>query len=111
MCPRALYKKDVQTIENVQRRATRCIPSLKGLDYEERLRKLDMPTLKFRRLRGDMIEVYKILNIYDDQLPTILDKAKSLMRTGHCYKLEKKHARLQLRQHSFRHSPHRVVNA
>ena len=31
------------------------------MSYEERLRKLQLPTLRFRRLRGDMIETYKIL--------------------------------------------------
>ena len=48
-------------IENVQRRATKLIPILSGLSYEERLKKLKLPTLKYRRLRGDMIEVFKIL--------------------------------------------------
>ena len=36
------------------------------LSYEERLRELDLPSLEFRRIRGDMIETFKILtNIYD----------------------------------------------
>jgi hypothetical protein len=36
------------------------------MEYNQRLRKLNMPTLKYRRARGDMIEVFKILNgIYD----------------------------------------------
>ena len=47
------YKKqDIEEIENVQRRATRQLPSLKGLSYPERLQKLNMPTLKYRRSRG-----------------------------------------------------------
>jgi hypothetical protein len=36
------------------------------MEYNQTLRKLNMPTLKYRRARGDMIEVFKILNgIYD----------------------------------------------
>ena len=47
---------DIDVIKNVQRRATKQIPSLKNLEYTDRLKKLKMPTLKYRRLRGDMIE-------------------------------------------------------
>ena len=64
------YKiRDIENIENVQRRATRLVPSLKSLDYPERLRRLKMPTLKYRRLRGDMIETYKITSgVYDREV-------------------------------------------
>ena len=48
-------------IEGVQRRATKMIPTLKNLAYPERLKKLKLPTLAYRRTR-DMIEVYKIVN-------------------------------------------------
>ena len=65
-------KKDISTIENVQRRATRHIQGMKELSYEERLRKLNLPTLAFRRLRGSIIEVYKIFNVYDqDVVPNL----------------------------------------
>ena len=43
---------DIDVIENVQRRATKQIPSLKNLEYTDRLKKLKMPTIKYRRLRG-----------------------------------------------------------
>ena len=52
---------DIEKIEKVQKRATKMINSIKNLSYENRLRMLNLPTLKFRRLRGDMIEVYKII--------------------------------------------------
>ena len=52
------FKRQSKIIENVQRRATKIIPDLKHLPYEERLRILKLPTLKFRRLRGDLINVY-----------------------------------------------------
>ena len=47
-------KRQIDSIENVQKRATRLIPGLKGLSYEERLRALKLPTLSYRRLRGDL---------------------------------------------------------
>ena len=61
--PRA--KKYIKSIENVQIRATGLIPELKHLPYEERLRVLKLPTLVYRRERGDMIEVWKHFNSYD----------------------------------------------
>ena len=40
---------------------------LKKKCYKERLTELKLPTLKYRRIRGDMTEVYKLLtNTYDD---------------------------------------------
>ena len=60
-----LYKKDKITLENIQRRATRLIPAMKGKDYSERLKRLGLPTLEYRRKRTDMVEVYKIMNDID----------------------------------------------
>lgn len=73
------YKmSQIDKIEKVQRRATKQIPSLKDLTYEERLKKLRLPTLTYRRIRGDMIETYKILNnIYDKNICNFL-KTKNL---------------------------------
>ena len=43
------YKvKDIETIENVQRRSTKLLPGFKQLSYSERLRKLKLPTLAYR---------------------------------------------------------------
>ena len=50
--------KDIKLIESVQRGATKIVPTLPLLPYEERLKLLDLPTLKYRRRRGDMIIVY-----------------------------------------------------
>ena len=41
------------------------------MDYTNQLKKLKMPTLKYKRLKGDMTEVFKIINrIYDHNLVT-----------------------------------------
>ena len=53
--------KHITALENVQRRATKLIPGYKELDYKERLKRLNLPTLSYCRLREDMIEIYKIL--------------------------------------------------
>ena len=43
----------------VQKRATTLIIALKHPSYNERLKELQLSTLKYRRLRGDMIQVSK----------------------------------------------------
>jgi hypothetical protein len=53
----------------MQRRATRIIPSLKGLSYEQRLVRLNLPTLLYRRQRFDLIQIYKIINGFDNVDP------------------------------------------
>ena len=60
-----MLKKDISKLEKVQRRATKLIPSMANLTYEERLAKIKLTTLKDRRHRGDMIEVFKILKGID----------------------------------------------
>ncbi|KAK3105057.1 hypothetical protein FSP39_016290 [Pinctada imbricata] len=61
------------------------LPNMSELSYEDRLRKLKLPTLKFRRLQGDMIETFKITTgVYHprqdvwNQLPESIINAKNV---------------------------------
>jgi len=64
------YKmKDIEAIQRVQKRATKQINQIRHLSYSDRLKKLNLPTLRYRRHRGDMTEVFKILHhIYDSDV-------------------------------------------
>ena len=59
------YQKDVMALEGVQKRFTRMLPGMEDISYEERLNKLGLFSLERRRLRGDLIEVYKIMRGID----------------------------------------------
>jgi hypothetical protein len=72
-------KKHTNKIEQVQKRATKqiLVPEMKNLNYEERLRKLKLPILVYRRVRGDMIEIYKIIKgKYDKDVITLVKTAE-----------------------------------
>ena len=104
-CP--YLRKDINNIESVQRRATKTIPELKDLSYPERLKQLDMPTLAYRRLRGSMIEVYKLINIYDKDVTAQFHTRETSTR-GHKQKIFVKAAK---KHHPKHHAFHqRIAN-
>ena len=68
-CQQAFYpylKKDCREIEKVQRRATKLVKDIADLPYEERLKKLGLFSLKYRRDRADMLTTFKLINGYID---------------------------------------------
>ena len=87
-------KKDIILLESVQRHFTKKIKGLGEKSYEERLIILKLPSLQYRRLRGDLIEVYKILHSFYDPVTTktLLTKipATSVTRKSNSLNLTKK---------------------
>ena len=95
------YISDIKKIENVQRRATKLIPGFKDKPYNERLEELKLFSMEYRRKRGDMIQVYKILNNMDR-----IDHNKFFTlcqnnNRGHSKKMFKERIYKDLRKYSF----------
>ncbi len=101
------YKKDVIALENVQRRATRMLQELQGLEYNERLIRLGLPKLEYRRARADIIEVYRLRHGLDKISTDILITRTNTNTRGNTQKLFKPRARLNTRKNAF---SHRVVD-
>ena len=99
-------RKDVTALENVQRRSTRMIPTLNKMSYSEGLEKLRLPTLVYRRARGDMIEVFKELNAVNKDINPVISFNTSVAR-GHNQKILKQRCNKDVRKYFF---THRVVN-
>ena len=85
------------------------MPVLKNPTCEERLRKLNLPTLAYRRSRGDQIEAYKIITgKYDrDCTEGLFEMREDTSTRGNTKKIFKARPRLDVRKFSF---PNRVVN-
>ena len=99
-------RKDVDMLEKIQRRATKLISGLRDLTYEERLKECGLTTLETRRLRGDQIEVFKILNGYENIDSNIFFEIKeSKITRGHNYTLVKKQSRLDVESVHFHRGP------
>ena len=87
-------KTDQRRLEQVQRRATRLVPDLRQHPYEERLRLLKLPSLYYRRRRGDMIAVYQVFHGgMSLDAEGLLKRARYQATRGHAWKLEKPRVR------------------
>ena len=107
-CPHK--QKDIDLIEQVQERATRMVPGLKGMTYDERLNKLGIIRLVERRFRGDMIETHKIMSgregvKREDFFQAAMERGDPNLVRGK--KFFKKRSNGQIRQNTF---SQRVVN-
>ena len=89
----------IDDLEKVQKRATKLVTSLKKLPYNDRLRCLKLPTLTYRRHRGDIIEVYKIIiGKYDNNIAINLDVNKESRTRGNVFKLKKYKFSIQFKE-------------
>ena len=103
-----MNKKEQIIFENIQRSlATRLLPNLKKLQYHERLKILGLPTLQYRRLRSDIIQVFRIMhNIHKIDKKQVFTLNRNVTR-GQSLKIFKPQCRTNIRKLSF---SQRVIN-
>ena len=96
------YQADIKTVEAVQHRVTKLIPTLKDKAYEGRLKSLKLPSLVYRRRRGDMITMYKLMNglIRIDRMD-LFTPPNTLQTRGHLQRDYKEPATKRARRNSF----------
>lgn len=94
------FVKDVEILERVQRRMTKISDETRHLSYPERLELFQISSLKERRERGDMIQVFKTLSGYYSPLIELslfhLNEGRELR--GHSRKISKEKCQLLIRK-------------
>lgn len=97
-----VYTCDISLLESVQRRFTKRIAGMKDLTYPQRLTKLKLETLELRRLKTDLITMFKILHNYlDIDFNDFFTLSNVTSTRGHRYKLSKSLSHNNARLFSF----------
>ena len=92
-------KADQLAVERVQRRATKLVTLIRQLPYAERLEALQLPSLQYRRRRGNVILVYQVMHgLLDLPCDAFFQRPHARMTRGHSIKVAKPHAQARARR-------------
>ena len=61
-----ILKRQSKNLEKVQRRATKILKESKNLSYKEILKFTNLPSIKYRQTRSDLMQTFKIIHLIDN---------------------------------------------
>ena len=103
-----ILRRNINKIEAVQRRATKLVHTIRHMTYRERLIALNLYSLTYRRRRGDLIQVYRIIHSHDNLKVTDFFNYMGVTRTrGHCLRFTKVRCTNSTRRNYF---TQRIIN-
>ncbi len=89
----AHLQSHINQLEGVQHRATKMLSTISHLSYPDRLKELNLPSLSFRRMRGDVIEMYKYChnkyNVDNKPFTLLNDVNNQSVTRNHGFKVRK----------------------
>ena len=84
------YRKDIESLEAVQRRITKMIQGMRNLPNKDRLNRLNLHSIERRRARSDMIEVYKwVKGINKGSIDRVIEISSQGRTRSNGYKIDK----------------------
>ena len=83
---------------------------LSDLSYEERLKHLDLPSLKYRRIRGNLIQIYRLVHDIDDLDQSMFITFSKNITRGDKYKIYVNRCKTNIRQNFFINGYLRIWN-
>ena len=106
-----LFKRQLHSLESVQRRATKILNTIKDLPYADRLRYLKLPSIKYRQIRNDIIQTYKIIHNIDNIDGNSLFQVNNVNTRNPDSKLYKCYSRTNIRSNYFSNRVNNIWNS
>ena len=106
-----LFKRQLHSLESVQRRATKILNTIKDLPYADRLRYLKLPSIKYRQIRNDIIQTYKIIHNIDNIDGNSLFQVNNVNTRNPDSKLYKCYPRTNIRSNYFSNRVNNIWNS